>query len=198
MASTSFTAESGRSEFLQLFTTTLKNQDPLDPTKQEDFLLQLAQFSMVEGIETQNTKLDKLIELQSSPPEEPATALAIGDTAWLGKKVGWQDPEGNSYSGIVSGVIQRSGSVMVTVNGESVPVKDINTISEVPSSSQNNFDDLSVASSLLGRTVQIRGGVSGVVDTVARFGESVRMSIAVPNQTEHIAASLADITGVLN
>ena len=104
MASASFTAESGRNQFLQLFATQLQNQDPLEPTKQEDFLLQLAQFSMVEGVENTNTKLDKIIELQSAEAEQIEQTLTIGDTAWLGKQVAFLDAERRTQTGLVTGV----------------------------------------------------------------------------------------------
>ena len=51
------TAASARDEFLNLLVTQLRNQDPLDPVKQEDFLSQLAQFSTLEGVENLNTNL---------------------------------------------------------------------------------------------------------------------------------------------
>ena len=40
----------GRDDFLRLFTAQLKNQNPLDPMKNEAFVAQLAEFSSVEGI----------------------------------------------------------------------------------------------------------------------------------------------------
>ena len=39
----------GQTDFLTLFTTQLKNQDPLDPVKNEAFVAQLAQFSQLEA-----------------------------------------------------------------------------------------------------------------------------------------------------
>ncbi len=39
----------GQTEFLTLFTTQLKNQNPLDPVKNEAFVAQLAQFSQLEA-----------------------------------------------------------------------------------------------------------------------------------------------------
>lgn len=41
--------ELGRQQFLQLFTTQLQNQNPLDPVKNEAFVAQLAQFSQLEA-----------------------------------------------------------------------------------------------------------------------------------------------------
>jgi len=39
----------GQKDFLTLFTTQLKCQDPLDPVKNEAFVAQLAQFSQLEA-----------------------------------------------------------------------------------------------------------------------------------------------------
>jgi flagellar basal-body rod modification protein FlgD len=42
----------GQKDFLTLFTTQLKCQDPLDPVKNEAFVAQLAQFSQLEATTT--------------------------------------------------------------------------------------------------------------------------------------------------
>ena len=42
----------GRDAFLQLFTTQLKNQNPLDPMGNEAFVAQLAQFSSLESMKS--------------------------------------------------------------------------------------------------------------------------------------------------
>ncbi len=46
-----------RNAFLQLLTTQLQNQNPLDPMKNEAFVAQLAQFSQLEGITNMSTEL---------------------------------------------------------------------------------------------------------------------------------------------
>lgn len=43
--------ELGQEEFLELMTTQLNNQDPLDPMESGDFLSQIAQFGTVSGIQ---------------------------------------------------------------------------------------------------------------------------------------------------
>ena len=52
--------------FLMLLTTQLKNQDPLDPMKSEQFTQQLVQFAGVEQSINTNKKLEQLIELQTT------------------------------------------------------------------------------------------------------------------------------------
>ena len=44
-------SELDRDAFLKLFTTQLKNQNPLDPMENEAFVAQLAQFSSLEAIQ---------------------------------------------------------------------------------------------------------------------------------------------------
>ena len=51
----------GKSEFLTLFTAQLKNQNPLDPVKNEAFVSQLAQFSQLEATTTMASSLSSLI-----------------------------------------------------------------------------------------------------------------------------------------
>jgi len=48
--------------FLTLFTTQLKNQNPLDPVKNEAFVAQLAQFSQLEATTAMKTSLDTLVK----------------------------------------------------------------------------------------------------------------------------------------
>ena len=51
----------GRDDFLRLFTAQLKNQNPLDPMKNEAFVAQLAEFSSVEGIKGMQSSLETLV-----------------------------------------------------------------------------------------------------------------------------------------
>jgi flagellar basal-body rod modification protein FlgD len=49
--------EIGKNEFLNLLVTQLKNQDPLDPMKSEEFAVNLAQFSQLEQLVSINDKI---------------------------------------------------------------------------------------------------------------------------------------------
>jgi len=52
----------GQADFLRLLTTQLANQDPLNPTDNEEMLAQLAQFSQLEAATASSTSLDRISE----------------------------------------------------------------------------------------------------------------------------------------
>jgi flagellar basal-body rod modification protein FlgD len=66
--------------FLQLLTTQLQNQDPLDPLDADEFTTQLVQFASVEQQVDMNTNMQTLISLQQ-------TAAATSAMQFLGASV---------------------------------------------------------------------------------------------------------------
>lgn len=90
----------GQKDFLTLFTTQLKNQDPLDPVKNEAFVAQLAQFSQLEATTNMSTTLTDFVTSMSSNQITASANL-------LGKKVSVPDgpaqlSAGQPIQGIVS------------------------------------------------------------------------------------------------
>ncbi len=69
----------GQTAFLTLFTTQLKNQNPLDPMQNEAFVAQLAQFSQLEATTKMSTNLDSLVKSMSNTQISNASSL-IGKT----------------------------------------------------------------------------------------------------------------------
>src|SRR6188768_1945650 len=78
--------------FLQLLTTQLKNQNPLDPLDTNQFTQQLVQFAQVEQQLKSNDQLSTLVSLQKSNQQTQAlgyvgTTVAVdGTTAQLKDK----------------------------------------------------------------------------------------------------------------
>ncbi len=68
--------------FLQLLTTQLKNQDPLDPLDTSQFTEQLVEFASVEQQINTNTNLQTLISLQQTTEATSALQL-VGSTVTL-------------------------------------------------------------------------------------------------------------------
>src|SRR5215217_8309301 len=75
--------------FLQLLTTQLKNQNPLDPLDTNQFTQQLVQFAQVEQQMNMNSSLSTLIALQTATQASAAmgflgsTVVVNGDTSAL-------------------------------------------------------------------------------------------------------------------
>ncbi len=83
-------------EFLQLLTTQLKNQNPLDPLDTNQFTQQLVQFAQVEQQMNTNSQLQTLVSLQQTAQSTAAlsyvgadvvvdgstSSLANGQAAW--------------------------------------------------------------------------------------------------------------------
>src|SRR3546814_20141645 len=65
----------GQADFLRLMTEQLKNQDPLKPMANAEFLGQLAQFSTVQGIAKMQAGLSAVARVMASDPTPRAAAL---------------------------------------------------------------------------------------------------------------------------
>ena len=73
----------GQETFLQLLTTQLQNQDPLDPQSNEEFVAQLAQFSSLEQLVGLNSSMEALYLATASMNNASMTQLLGQDVvAW--------------------------------------------------------------------------------------------------------------------
>ncbi len=111
--------------FLALLTTQLKNQDPLDPMKSEQFTQQLVQFAGVEQSINTNKKLDQLVQLQTSSQLNSAvsfigkTVEVVSDLLLLkdgAAKVSY-GLDRNAAQTIIS-IVSEGGRTVRTVQGE--------------------------------------------------------------------------------
>ncbi|MEY3613564.1 MAG: Basal-body rod modification protein FlgD [Pseudomonadota bacterium] len=83
-ASSKTSEEMGKQDFLTLFTAQLKNQNPLDPVKNEAFVAQLAQFSQLEALTNMQTSLDAFVGSMSGE-------RMLNSASLIGKKVAIAD-----------------------------------------------------------------------------------------------------------
>ncbi len=74
----------GQTEFLTLFTTQLKNQDPTDPVKNEAFVAQLAQFSQLEATTSMKDSMNGMVASMSND-------RMLGAASLMGKQVAVPD-----------------------------------------------------------------------------------------------------------
>ncbi len=121
--------ELGKDDFLKLMVTQLQNQDPLNPTTNEDFLAQLAQFSALEQMNNLNDSFSVL-----------ADSLKISNAAsLLGTEVNYiADPEaGSREKGNVDHITIKENQIFISVNGKEIPLTNIYSINAVKNNSQN-------------------------------------------------------------
>jgi flagellar basal-body rod modification protein FlgD len=115
MASAGFSSQIGQNQFLQLLVAQMKSQNPLEPTSNQEFLGQLAQFSTLSGIETLNSNFSDLMSLQQ---------ITQGSSL-IGKQVAYMDPENQAVSGIVHSVAVTDGKMQLQVGGNLVTLDRI-------------------------------------------------------------------------
>jgi len=97
--------ELGQDAFLELMVAQLKNQNPLNPTDNQEFVAQLAQFSSVESLEQLNKTADTMVTKFNSQSALQASSM-VGQSVIV---------EGNENglllnNGIVSGYTEVPGS----------------------------------------------------------------------------------------
>jgi flagellar basal-body rod modification protein FlgD len=105
------TSQVATTDFMNLLTIQLQNQDPLDPVKQEDFISQLSQFSTLEGIEELNTSFSEMLKSQQ---------LTQG-IELVGKEAEYVNAEtGERESGRVDQLFTDQGPLDVMINGQRI------------------------------------------------------------------------------
>ncbi len=121
-------SEMGKQDFLTLFTAQLKNQNPLDPVKNEAFVAQLAQFSSLEALTNMQTSLDSFVKNMSANQ-------MINGGSLLGKKVAVADSLARLEQG---GQIDASIDLPQGASGVSLTVLDSRgrTVQELASGPQ--------------------------------------------------------------
>ena len=98
----------GKDDFLKLLVGQLKNQDPMNPSSDTDFIGQMAQFSQLEQTTNMASENAKLVAQQRG-----ARAVSL-----LGRSVTYPDPEtGVATSGLVERVEWVDGQPLLTVAG---------------------------------------------------------------------------------
>jgi flagellar basal-body rod modification protein FlgD len=109
----------GKDDFLKLLVAQLKYQDPLQPSDQSQMMTQMAQFSMVEGINNLNSALGTLQDTSS-------VSQAVG---LIGKQITYTQADGTEATGTASAVATTDGAVTVHVGNTDVALSDIVQVS---------------------------------------------------------------------
>ena len=110
---TGISSQVATTEFLTLLTIQLQNQDPIDPVKQEEFIGQLSQFSMLEGVENLNASFENMLKLQ-----EISQGLDL-----VGKHVDYLNTEsGEIETGRIDELFDDQGIVNLMINDQAISV----------------------------------------------------------------------------
>ena len=118
-------------DFLQLITTQLKDQNPLQPTDPTQFLSQLEQMSQVSSMQSMQTSLSGLqTSLQSTQMANGASML--GQTVLAPSTTAMLDSSGGTVTGAVSAA---SGAKSVTVRVTNSSGALVNTFQVAPATS---------------------------------------------------------------
>ncbi|MCD0459904.1 flagellar hook assembly protein FlgD [Roseiconus lacunae] len=114
-------SSNARTDYLQLLTVSLKNQDPMDPVDQEKMVNDLTQFSILEGIENLNSSFGQFMQMQQ-------LSESVG---MIGKSVEYTHPiTGELQSGTVSELFTSGDEVRLMVDGTTVGMDQLTRISE--------------------------------------------------------------------
>lgn len=116
--STRKTGELGKDDFLNLMVAQLKYQDPLEPTKDKEFIGQMAQFSSLEQMQNMNSSLSN------------SQAFSLIGKHIVANSSDTKTGEVKVVEGDVTSVKVKSGKSYVVVNGEDVLVDKITSVTE--------------------------------------------------------------------
>lgn len=114
-------------EFMNLLTTQLQNQNPLDPVEDSDFLAQLAQFSQLEEMQGQRSDIAEMTRTLKAGSSFGGLASASN---LIGKEVTFVDAQGQEQAGKVSGVRFAQGGIVLDVGDANVPLSNLVSISD--------------------------------------------------------------------
>ena len=120
----------GKNTFMKLLVTQLRNQDPLQPAKNEEMLAQLAQFSSLEQMQDLNDNIVGLAVLQQS---NALMSQLTNSSSLIGKSVEYLDPtSGEAVWGTVTSVRIKEGLAILNIGGEDVPLASVTEVGTEP------------------------------------------------------------------
>ena len=109
----------GQNEFLKLLVTQMRNQDPMQPVSDTEFIAQMAQFSSLEQTKTMSADITKLRQgndfLQATNLLGKEVRLSLGDMAFT--------------KGIVTDLNVKDGEARIIVGDKTYTLDQVNSVS---------------------------------------------------------------------
>ena len=118
----------GQNEFLKLLVTQMRNQDPMQPVSDTEFIAQMAQFSSLEQTKTMSADITKLRQgndfLQATNLLGKEVRLHLGDMAFT--------------KGIVTDLNVKDGEARIIVGEKTYTLDQVTSVSaEAPETEEN-------------------------------------------------------------
>ena len=117
---TTTTNSDDKQMFLQLLVAQLRYQDPTSPADTSQFLSQNAQFTALEKMQSVADQTGALL----------GASLAFGASSLVGRSVTYTLDDGTQGTGIVKGVQFGASGPTLDVNGTSVPIANVVTVTD--------------------------------------------------------------------
>lgn len=117
----------GKDQFLSILVAQLRNQDPMQPMQDKEFIAQMAQFTSVEQLMNMSNELALL-------RQNIGTASSL-----IGKTITWSETdeygESTYFTGVVDTIVSDKGTLYATVGDVAV---DFDTIVGIANTSDND------------------------------------------------------------
>ena len=108
----------GKDEFLKLLVSQLKNQDPMNPVDDKDFMGQMAQFTSVEQLTNMASAIDRM-----STAGQSTQAIAL-----IGTTVSWEKEDKTTGEGVAQSVSFVDGQIKIKVGDTEITPGDIASV----------------------------------------------------------------------
>ncbi|SHE59487.1 flagellar basal-body rod modification protein FlgD [Thermoanaerobacter uzonensis DSM 18761] len=106
----------GKEDFLKLLVTQLKNQDPLNPMDDKEFIAQLAQFSTLEQMQNMNNSFNSIRAINLIGKSITANINENGNV--------------RTVMGKVDAIYKQNGEYFLEVGNVDVPLDAVTSVSE--------------------------------------------------------------------
>lgn len=117
----------GKDQFLSILVTQLRNQDPMQPLQDKEFIAQMAQFTSVEQLMNMSTELSLMRQNIGS-----ASSL-------IGKTIEWnkynEAGEVITEKGVVDSILSKEGVLYASVGAVDIALDYVTSISETKAGS---------------------------------------------------------------
>lgn len=120
--SSSTAGQLGKNDFLNLLAAQLRQQNPLDPVDNAQFMAQTAQFNTLEQLQKMNETLEAAMGMN---------ALSQASTL-IGRQVIALNTDNTRIEGIVKEVTLQDGKPMLLVGDTAVPLDNVVVVGAAP------------------------------------------------------------------